>query len=183
MTLSLVGRNLNSNDVEVLRVADGSEDEYTPLSRTPDSFSYVLQDNGLYRIILYGKTIAAVRLHDVVLATKRTTQVSAALRRDSAASTDNVIYRESTTARCLNYPYMTREDYPYMVLVFNHTSDKPLPLADITFSNCRVVNTLIWSTITFATVLPSSPLLPVTAVIDGYIAFVGNYKQSSRRRR
>lgn len=108
--------------------------EYTPLSSSGDSITFVLGDNGTNTIYVNGLVAFRVVVSGVVVPdlsqAKRMGQMP-----PNGVSISDAINVESVVANCINYAHTVSDSYPLVRLVVADNAEAPLE-SDFTGDNC-----------------------------------------------
>lgn len=183
LSVTVRGKNLWAPQFMFVRVENSREIPYTPLGGSAESPSFILTDNGTYRIYCNGYLYRTITIEDAVLPTKKTTNVAGKLEKEKVQNPTGGAYYEITTERCLNYARQISETYPYIHATFFRGSGVTLLPSDFELINAVNENYYVAGQQNHFIVSPIDDSLPVVIYLYGYIAFVGNYEQQRRRRR
>lgn len=118
--LTIEGKNLK----DTLRLLhDGVE--YTPLTSTDDSVTFILGDNGTNRIYVNGEYSFGVQISGVVVPNLSQNKRMVQLPPDTW-TWGNGINEEKATANCINYPHIASDSYPRVKLAIFNVTEQPL---------------------------------------------------------
>lgn len=177
------GSGLWGPQYEFVKVEGHQEVQYTPLVGTPTEPLYILGDNGIYRIYCNGYLVRTITIDGMAMPEQPYLKIEAFLDKTAAWSGGSPLHLESTSARCLNYPYKTEDPYKYLTVRITAKSGGVIMPADVIKINANVVAQAQSGLTAYIKVTPINEDLPVVMTLEGVIVFVGNYEQQRRRRR
>lgn len=172
-TLVVTGRHMSDENVWLM----AGEVRYTPLVREDGSWTYILGDNGTYKLYVNGNLYLGLSVSGIVvpewLPTRwRGYQMPTDALTGEEASGINRLSVEN--ANCINYPNTATESYPYFLFI----SSKAIPSDE----NIEVVNGTIAGT-SFGVAYSRFSILPTDAskvcyvTCQGFIIAVFNYSE------
>lgn len=128
--LTIEGKNLK----DTLRLLhDGVE--YTPLASTDGSVTFILGDNGTNRIYVNGEYSFGVQISGIEVPTEINARVNAYQTSKSLIAGGENANNTTEFSKCINYPYVANETYPYFRFHFYGTFTEE-ELAKLTLYNC-----------------------------------------------
>lgn len=171
-TLVVTGRHMTDDNVWLM----AGDVRYTPLTREDGSWTYLLGDNGTYKLYVNGNlylglSISGIVAPDVASLVKR-------LRQTSTTSTEQGVNSQEVTSGCLNYPFLFNSEYPFFSLVIWGLTEGAIPEDSITTVNCSIERSafvdestrqLLWMSV-------DDNSKPAYIAVDDYIIAVFNYQ-------
>lgn len=129
--IKLVGENID----ESLLSFDFNGVEYTPLIREEGSLGYIIGDNGSAVIRYAGQTFFSFRVEGVVVPPLLPTEIKIRQSQSGTSSGGEFIHPVTANTKCVQYPYLRDDDYPYYRLQLAHTG-VTVEDTDFEFHNC-----------------------------------------------
>lgn len=185
VTAALIGfPELTGNQTLVVSVADWDSEtcwlehdgiRYTPLAVDGNAKTYLLGDNGNYRLFLNnalygGFSISGIVVPPNITARKIMAQSETVKSDPTLSGTYN---RVTFDGNCINYPYVMTEELPYFSLRLN--DDTELSVENFEFVNC-INNTFQSSdTRTQMSISVTDATKPAYIMYQGFIVAVFNY--------
>lgn len=149
--------------------------EYTPLSSSGDSITYILGDNGTNTIYVNGLVAFRVVVSGVVVPQVLPNRIEGLLYASPTDISDRIIMQNTN---CLNYPFKSNDNYPYFLISIGNSS---APVTDIAESNWAVTNGTIEQISIYSEervrvrVSVSNATKPAYITYQGFIIAVFNY--------
>lgn len=129
--LIITGSNLSTRSVKVFFNGIG----YTPLAIEGGSMQYLIGDNGTVRIELNGQVYLNFSVSGVVVPPLLPTNINLRQTELSTTSGGSYIHEVYAVTKCLQYPYLVNETYPYFRLQMAHTGTA-VEESDFELHNC-----------------------------------------------
>lgn len=160
--LTIEGKNLK----DTLRLLhDGVE--YTPLSSTDNSVTFLLGLNGTNRIYVNGEYSFGVQISGVVVPSQMNGQINMYQTSSSGAATGETVNNITVSSFCINYPYKLDDAHPYYRLHLYGAFEEE-DINNVGYVNCESI---------FSTISSSNGLVVKTSILDAtkpaYITFQG----------
>lgn len=185
VTAALIGfPELTGNQTLVVSVANWDSEtcwlehdgiRYTPLTVEGNAMSYLLGDNGNYRLFLNGSLYGGFSISGIVVPGILPTYMKAELYANSSTHTSAMTQNPT---KCINYPFKVSSSYPKVRLNFGSSdaSWEDVALSDLEAVNCslnEVTSSFAYRKGYLAT--PTDATKPAYIMYQGFIVAVFNY--------
>lgn len=149
--------------------------EYTPLAQGEGYIEFILGDNGTATIYVDGSRFMSFEVEGIVVPPPLPTEIKIRQSQNGTSSGGDFIHPVTVNAKCVQYPYLRDDDYPYYRLQLNH-SGVTVEEADFEFHNCTQTASIDYQD-TFWILNCSIDNVDETAWItyQGFIVAVFNY--------
>lgn len=149
--------------------------EYVPLSSTDDYDEFVLADNGSYIIYIDGQRFMSFSVRGIVVPANLSGTIGAALASPNGEN-NNDTWRTVNT-KCLNFPEVVSEEYPYFNVYVYVADVTEVEQTDFTVSNGSIVNFTPRpeASLVIVRIEPTDVSQACYMEYEDFIVFVGNY--------
>lgn len=151
------------------------DEEYTPLSSSGDSITYILGDNGTNTIYVNGLVAFRVVVSGVVVPEALPSYMNMSQRDGASASSPAVNLIVMDSVNCINYPYKATEELAYFGLRLGVSSKPFTDTEGFEGVNCTLnipSATEVW---VYVSALPTDATKPAYITYQGFIIAVFNY--------
>lgn len=170
-TLVVTGRHMTSENVQLY----AGDTLYTPLSTADGGWTFILGDNGTYRLIVNGNFYLGLAVSGIVVPEGLPARLSMRQKSDNLVtgeSSTSTNYVNSNSANCINYPFKVIDDYPFY-LFFPYVANTEE--SDWNFINCSLNNFAVGDSLTRLNVSVTDPTQPAYITYKNFIIAVFNY--------
>lgn len=170
-TLLITGRHMTDDNVQLYF----GDTLYTPLSVDGNSWTYILGDNGTYRVYVNGNFYFGLTISGVTVPEGLGINMQVYQQKNNSLTYSSSNTGESVTERdvnCINASLKVTDDYPYIRYVAYNSA---LTLSDFAVVNGSIENSGNTDAVSIVIVSITDPTKPAYITYQGFIVAVFNY--------
>ena len=172
VTLVVTGENMTPESVYL----EHNGVRYTPLVIDGNSWTYILGDNGTNRIYVNGQLYGGIAIRGISIPDGLPSEFSARQRPDTTSG-DYVNPVVELGVNCLNYPYRSSEEYPYVYLKIGSSSYPFETEESFVLVNCSGIISMSQGGYASGNLSVDDLSQPAYVTLGNFIVFVFNYTE------